>query len=165
MHASPSPSSVLPFTAAEMKAMQTIYPQYLDAGLTPKEGRRLTKAQAVVNPSVEEIATALHELGFQKIVIMARKSLPRSQGSMRFAIVPYGAVKVLLKEPTDVHYIKKSEFDQQTRNPTVVGLESKHAVLKRVAALIKEKGGPRPLLPTPAEILASVAVNQPKVKK
>ncbi|CCW65900.1 unnamed protein product [Phytomonas sp. EM1] len=157
--------SQLPFPASESKTMQTIFTQYLDAELSPRDGRRLTKAQSVSHPTVEEIAAALRELGFKKITILPRKSLPRSQGSIKFTMVPYGAVKVQIKEPEVEHYIKKSEFDSQTRNPVVPGLESKHEVLKRVAALIKEKGWARPVLPTLAEILASATVNQPKTKK
>lgn len=149
----------------DKKAFQTLFPQYLDSNLTPSEGRRLTKAQSVSLPTLEEIASALSQLGYKEIIIDRSKSLPCSQGSDRFSVVPRGCVKVAIKRPVDEHYIKKSEFDTQTRNAVVPGIESKQEVLRRVAAIIKAKGGQRPEMPTVASILTAMTPNAPKVKK
>lgn len=149
----------------EVKHFQTIYPQYLDAELTQAEGRRLTKKQSVSTPGAEEIMLALRELGYKNIAFDPKKSYPRTQGSDRFPLVPRGCVKVQIKEPASAHYVKKSDFDSQTRAPVVPGLETKHQVLVKVAEIIKRKGAPRPTVPSVAELLAATTPNQPKTKK
>ncbi|EPY26174.1 signal recognition particle subunit SRP19 [Strigomonas culicis] len=144
---------------------QTIYPQYIDASLGPSEGRRLTKKQSVETPTMEEMVVGLHELGYRDFFVERAKSLPAMQGTDRYPLVPRGRVKVAIKEPLDKHYIKKSEFDTQTRGAVVAGIESKQELLRRLATAIKAKGTARPEVPSVATILASVpGVNQPKTK-
>lgn len=144
---------------------QTIYPQYIDANLGPSEGRRLTKKQSVVTPTLEEIVISLHELGYRDFFVERAKSLPAMQGTDKYPMVPRGCIKIAIKEPLDKHYIKKSEFDTQTRAPVVTGIETKQELLRRLAALIQSKKLPRPEIPSVATILASVpGMNQPKTK-
>ena len=148
------------------KTYQTIYPQYLDSYLTPSEGRRLTKAQSVEHPSMDEILLALRVLGYTNVVLDPKASYPRSQSTDKFPVVPRGCVKVAIKTPVDEHYIKKSDFDTQTRNAAVDGIESKQELLRRIAALIKEKVPNRPKLVTVEEVIAAYnPTQQPKGKK
>ncbi|RNF07719.1 signal recognition particle subunit SRP19 [Trypanosoma conorhini] len=125
-------------------AYQTIFPQYLDANLTPGEGRRLTKTQSVENPQLEEIAAVLRKLGYQDFFIERGLSLPRSQASRKYAVVPKGCVRVAIKRPQSEHYIRMSDFDTHTRGVTVQDIGSKQELLRRVAAAIKASGAPRP---------------------
>ncbi|EAN89354.1 hypothetical protein C3747_18g120 [Trypanosoma cruzi] len=134
----------VPSTLQNKLAYQTIFPQYLDANLTPAEGRRLTKTQSVENPQLEEIAIVLGQLGYKDFFIERTLSLPRSQASKKYAIVPKGCVRVAIKRPQSEHYIRMSEFDTQTRGVTVQGIGSKQDLLRRVAAAIKASGVPRP---------------------
>jgi signal recognition particle subunit SRP19 len=148
------------------KAYQTIYPQYIDSCLTPSEGRRLTKAQGVDHPTMDEMLLALRVLGYTDVVVETKASYPRSQSTDKFPMVPRGCIKVAVKTPADEHYIKKSDFDTQTRNAVVPGIESKQELLRRIAALIKEKVPNRPKLITVEEIIATYnPTQQPKVKK
>ena len=45
-----------------------IWPAYLDADLTRSEGRRVSKEMAVSNPSVDEIAQAVQQVGYDAVV-------------------------------------------------------------------------------------------------
>lgn len=150
----------------DKKAYQCIYPQYLDARLTPSEGRRLTKTQAVEHPSMDEIVIALRQLGYRNILVDPSLSLPCSQTTSGFPFVPRGCIRVAIKSPVDEHYIKKSEFDKQTRNAVVSGIESKQELLRRVAAIIKTREGRRVEVGTVAEVLAAyISSGSPKAKK
>lgn len=143
----------------DKKKFQTIFPQYLDSSLAPAEGRRLTKSQSVQCPTLEEIVKALIHLGYRDVFVDPVRSLPCAQSQARQVPAPRGCVKVAIKEPTDVHYIKKSEFDVQQRASTVDGISSKMEVLRRISAIIKSNGQtrPAPINMTPA--------NQPKEAK
>lgn len=152
-------------TKEDVKHFQTIFPAYMDSRLTPSEGRRLTLAQSVESPTLEEISIALRALGYRTVAVDHGRSLPALQGTAKYPVVPRGCIKVQIKQPESVHHIRISEYDTQTRAPTVAGLDSKHQVLVRVAALIKAKGGERPKVPELAEVIAATTPNQPKVNK
>ncbi|RHW68899.1 SRP19 protein [Trypanosoma brucei equiperdum] len=121
----------------DKRAYQTIYPQYLDAELTPHDGRRLTRTQAVDDPTTKEVVEALKELGYTDIFVEPSASFPRSQGSIKYIMPPKGCVKVAIKRPKGEHYIPKSDFDTQTRGVTVEDIPNKMELLRRVSALIK----------------------------
>ncbi|KAG5507395.1 hypothetical protein GH5_07494 [Leishmania sp. Ghana 2012 LV757] len=164
----PPPSGPAPVAphSYDKKAYQTIYPQYLDSYLTPSEGRRLTKSQGVEHPTIDEIVLALRALGYKNIVVDPARSYPRSQSTTKFPMVPRGCIMVAIKTPVDEHYIKKSDFDTQTRSAVVGNIESKQELLRRLAALIKEKVPNRPQLVTVADIIAAFnPTPQPKSKK
>ncbi|KAG5480634.1 hypothetical protein LSCM1_06338 [Leishmania martiniquensis] len=150
----------------DKKAYQTIYPQYLDSYLTPSEGRRLTKSQGVEHPTIDEIALALRLLGYKNILVDPARSYPRSQGTTKFPMVPRGCIRVAIKTPADEHYVKKSDFDTQRRGAVVDSIENKQELLRRIAALIKEKAPGRPQLATVADVIAAYNLTpQPKTKK
>lgn len=148
MTAPPSSSSY------DKLAYQTIFPQYMDANLAPSEGRRLTKAQSVENPQLEEITAVLGQLGYKDFFIERTLSLPCSQASKKYAVVPRGCVKVAIKRPKAEHYVRLSEFDTRTRGVTVQDIGSKQELLRRVAAAIKANGAPRPQQATVATVSA-----------
>lgn len=45
-----------------------IYPAYLDAALTRSEGRRVPMQSAVEEPTVDEIAKAVQQVGYDAVV-------------------------------------------------------------------------------------------------
>lgn len=45
-----------------------IWPAYLDADLTREEGRRVPQSLAVSEPTVEEIAAAVQQVGYEAVV-------------------------------------------------------------------------------------------------
>lgn len=53
-----------------------IWPAYLDADLTRAEGRRVETAMAVSEPTVDEIAQAVQQVGYDA-VIEREKTYPR----------------------------------------------------------------------------------------
>jgi len=53
-----------------------IWPAYLDAELTREEGRRVSKDLAVEEPSVDEIAQAVQQVGYDAVIERA-KTYPR----------------------------------------------------------------------------------------
>jgi signal recognition particle subunit SRP19 len=53
-----------------------IWPAFLDAGLTRAAGRRVARDQAVEDPSVDEIAEAVKQVGYDA-VIERDKTYPR----------------------------------------------------------------------------------------
>ena len=53
-----------------------IWPAFLDADLTRSEGRRVAREQAVPDPSVDEIAEAVQQVGYDA-VIEREKTYPR----------------------------------------------------------------------------------------
>ena len=53
-----------------------IWPAFLDAECTRAEGRRVSRAQAVPDPSVDEIAQAVQQVGYDA-VIERDKQYPR----------------------------------------------------------------------------------------
>ncbi len=138
----------------DKRRFQTIYPQYIDANLHPSDGRRISACQAVANPSLEEIMSALLSLGFKECFVDPTKSLPAAQAQARMVPAPRGCVKVAIKAPSDQHYIKKSEFDTQSRAVMVEGLPNRSTVMRRVAALIKERNPVRPPVPSMEAIIA-----------
>jgi signal recognition particle subunit SRP19 len=68
-----------------------IWPAFLDANLTRSEGRRVAREQAVDDPSVDEIAEAVGQVGYDA-VIERDKTYPREYG-------PRG--RVLVKDADD----------------------------------------------------------------
>ena len=68
-----------------------IWPAYLDAGLSRAEGRRVPRSVAVVEPSVDEIARAAGQVGYDT-VIEREKTYPREYA-------PRG--RVLVKDADD----------------------------------------------------------------
>lgn len=136
----PPNASGLPYSKLDF---QVIYPQYIDACLTPKQGRRLTKQQAVCTPTVEEIILALQHLGYKKFIRESARSYPRSQSDAHFPIVPKECIRVAIKSPKS-DYIKKSEFDTQEREIVVESIPNKMELLRRIAAHIKATNPTRP---------------------
>jgi len=53
-----------------------IWPAYLDAGLSRSEGRRVSRSLAVEDPTVEEIAQAVQQVGYDAL-IERDKTYPR----------------------------------------------------------------------------------------
>ncbi|MFB6267160.1 MAG: signal recognition particle subunit SRP19 [Halodesulfurarchaeum sp.] len=53
-----------------------IWPAYLDATLTRSEGRRIPRDVAVEDPTVDEIATAVQQVGYDAL-IEREKHYPR----------------------------------------------------------------------------------------
>lgn len=53
-----------------------IWPAYLDAALSRNEGRRVSKDLAVEEPTVDEIAKAVQQVGYDS-VIERNKTYPR----------------------------------------------------------------------------------------
>jgi len=53
-----------------------IWPAYLDAGLSRAEGRRVSKELAVEGPTVDEIAQAVQQVGYDAVVERG-KTYPR----------------------------------------------------------------------------------------
>jgi signal recognition particle subunit SEC65 len=87
---------------AKMRSAHTIYPQYIDATLSPEQGRRTTLQHAVAHPTLDEIFQALKHMGFTTVFCDPRKSLPKSQ-SQPYCIPPLrGVMKVVIKDgPSD----------------------------------------------------------------
>ena len=52
----------------DLNGFSVIYPSYLDANKTVKMGRRLTKEEAVPNPTVTDISYALQQLSIRHAV-------------------------------------------------------------------------------------------------
>jgi len=47
---------------------RVIWPAFLDADLTRSEGRRVAREQAVPDPSVDEIAEAVQQVGYDAVI-------------------------------------------------------------------------------------------------
>ncbi|AFK18832.1 signal recognition particle protein Srp19 [Haloferax mediterranei ATCC 33500] len=45
-----------------------IYPAYLDASLSRSEGRRVSKSAAVEDPTVDEVAKAVQQVGYDAVI-------------------------------------------------------------------------------------------------
>lgn len=45
-----------------------IYPAYLDAALSRSQGRRVPRSQAVDEPTVDEIAKAVQQVGYDAVI-------------------------------------------------------------------------------------------------
>lgn len=63
-----------------------IWPAYLDSGLSRSEGRRVSRELAVEDPTVEEIAKAVQQVGYDA-VIEREKSYSREYESRGRVIV------------------------------------------------------------------------------
>jgi signal recognition particle subunit SRP19 len=148
----------------DKRRFQTIYPQYIDANIPPSSGRRISLSHAVANPSLEEMMSALLSLGFKQCFVDPMKSLPSMQSKARLVPAPRGCVKVAIKAPQDEHYVKKSEFDQQTRAAVVDELPNRSTVMRRMAALIKERNPARPPVPNIEAIVAQAMAPQVTTK-
>ena len=53
-----------------------IWPAFLDAELSRSQGRRVSRDQAIQDPTVDEIATAVQQVGYDA-VIERNKTYPR----------------------------------------------------------------------------------------
>eukprot|EP00796_Vickermania_ingenoplastis_P012325 gene12326-8456_t len=137
---------------------QLLFPQYIDAALTPRQGRRLTRSQAVNTPTIAEMLDALRALGYKRFIRDGGCSYPRSQGDAYFPLAPRECVRVAIKEPRDTHYIRKSDFDTEVRAAVVSGIETKMELMRRVAEYIKTTQPQRPSQPTVEEEELMVAV-------
>ena len=51
-----------------MAIENTIYPAYLDADLSRSEGRRVPTDDAVEDPTVDEIAKAVQQIGYDAVI-------------------------------------------------------------------------------------------------
>eukprot|EP00754_Rhynchopus_humris_P043322 Rhum_TRINITY_DN3147_c0_g1::Rhum_TRINITY_DN3147_c0_g1_i1::g.9747::m.9747/K03105/SRP19; signal recognition particle subunit SRP19 len=118
----------------EGKHYQTIYPQYLDQNLTTHQGRRLPKAKAVPGPMAVEIYKSCEMLGLPVM-------FEPGKGYSRNSTIRRGRVRVLIKRPKDEHYIKKSDFDEQTRGLLHPEIPSKKFLMEKLGEII-------PLLPS-----------------
>lgn len=128
------------------KKYQVIYPQYIDSTLTPSTGRKINLAHAVAEPTIEEMMNALKALGFTAFFDPS-KSLAVSQCGEVYPPLR-GCIRVAIKAPSDEHYIKKSDFDTQTRGTCVEGYTTKGQVLRKLAETIAAIPG-RPVPPPP----------------
>ncbi|MFW9855428.1 MAG: signal recognition particle subunit SRP19/SEC65 family protein [Candidatus Thorarchaeota archaeon] len=54
-----------------------IYPEYFDKSLTRKEGRRLSKTEALDNPTLDEIRLAADKLGYERELPNRNAAYPR----------------------------------------------------------------------------------------
>ncbi|ELZ91462.1 SRP19 protein [Haloferax mucosum ATCC BAA-1512] len=45
-----------------------IYPAYLDASLSRSEGRRVSQSAAVEDPTVDEVAKAVQQVGYDAVI-------------------------------------------------------------------------------------------------
>jgi signal recognition particle subunit SEC65 len=101
-----------------------IWPQYLDASLLPRHGRRLPFNQSVLHPTIDEMFEALQMLGYgQNCYVDPVKSYPRAQ-SQAYCIPPLrGCLKVQLRQ-------------QAVGECVVPGIDKKATLLSAIAALI-----------------------------
>ncbi|MFC4986552.1 signal recognition particle subunit SRP19 [Saliphagus infecundisoli] len=67
-----------------------IWPAYLDAELSRKEGRRVPEGLAVPEPTVDEIAQAVQQVGYDA-TIEREKSYSRESWEARGRVVVRGA--------------------------------------------------------------------------
>ena len=67
-----------------------IWPAYLDAGLSRKEGRRVPQDLAVEEPTVDEIAKAVQQIGYDA-TIERDKAYSREPWEERGRVVVRGA--------------------------------------------------------------------------
>eukprot|EP00659_Diplonema_papillatum_P019750 gene19750-30438_t len=109
---------VADFPDVDQKDYQIIYPQYIDSNLTISEGRRMPKDKCVANPMSMELYQACMKLGLP-VIFQPEKGYGRQSTARR------GRIKVLVKQPRDKHYIKKSEFDIENRGLIVLGIANK----------------------------------------
>jgi len=81
------------------KGMIVIWPEYLDANLTRKMGRKLPKNIAIQNPTIEEIEEAVKELKINYIV-EKNKKYPRTwfKGSGRVLIEKKGKKMEIIRK-------------------------------------------------------------------
>jgi signal recognition particle subunit SRP19 len=63
-----------------------IWPAYLDADLTRAEGRRVDTGAAIPDPTVDEIAEAVEQIGYDA-VIEREKAYPREHHSARGCVL------------------------------------------------------------------------------
>jgi len=61
-----------------------IWPAYFDATLSRRDGRRIPRSLAVEEPTVDEIATAVQQVGYDAVV-ERDVSYPGDTGSSRVA--------------------------------------------------------------------------------
>eukprot|EP00759_Apiculatamorpha_spiralis_P010719 PhF_6_TR17507/c0_g1_i1/m.26705/K03105/SRP19; signal recognition particle subunit SRP19 len=123
-------------TPPEIKHFQVIYPEYLNKKFTKELGRRVSQAKGLDDPTASEVHAACQALGLQA-VLEPWKGFPSSQARDPVP-APRGRVRVLLKQPKDKHYIKKSEFDVQTRVLTNESIPTKGALLVQIADEVRK---------------------------
>ena len=133
-----APSTGAPTSASSiggpLRHYQIIYPQYLDRDRTPKEGRRVAKHRAVPGPTLDEIYAAVHQLGFTKCYVEGSKHYSRAQSAINFSLP--GRIRVEIKGPQEEHYVRKSEYDKQTRVVRNEDVPNKLALMNKVCDII-----------------------------
>ena len=102
----------------------SLYPQYIDATLTPEQGRRTTAVNSVPHPTLDEMFVAVRSLG-ATVIGDARKSLPRAQSQPYCIPPPRGVLKVMIYKP-----------DGDGKTPINPEVPNKTTLLRKVAAFI-----------------------------
>jgi hypothetical protein len=67
--------SIMPPSKEDVKNWTTFYPMYFNSEFSIKNGRRVSKNVAVVNPRCDEIVNGLKQLGLRSIVESVSKNL------------------------------------------------------------------------------------------
>ena len=122
-------------TPPDLKPFQVIYPQYINKKFTQELGRRIPISKALDDPTPGEIHMACAALNLKSV--LENKAFPAAQS--RDGPPGRGRVRVLFKQPLDTHYVKKSEFDTQTRGLVRDDIPSKKVLLCMVADEIRKK--------------------------
>eukprot|EP01061_Rhynchopus_euleeides_P014972 TRINITY_DN25719_c0_g1_i1.p2 TRINITY_DN25719_c0_g1~~TRINITY_DN25719_c0_g1_i1.p2 ORF type:complete len:151 (+),score=67.57 TRINITY_DN25719_c0_g1_i1:163-615(+) len=120
--------TVQDYPDVDKKKYQTIYPQYMDKLLTAGQGRRMPKEKCIENVMCIEMYQACIQLGVP--VVMENKGYARASAIRR------ARLKVLLKSPLDEHYVKKSEYDTQTRDIINPDIPNKTVLMAKIAEII-----------------------------
>ena len=88
------------------------------------QGRRMPKEKCIENVLAIEMYQACLQLGVPVHL--------ENKGYTRNSTVRRARLRVLLKAPMDEHYVKKSEFDEQTRQIINSEIPNKVCTKKRV---------------------------------
>jgi signal recognition particle subunit SRP19 len=115
-------------TTSPFSRFQIVYPAYINSQLTKEQGRRLSKAHCVDNPTAAEIYQSALHLGFQTNLEM-NKAYSRDTFTCR------GRVRIQIKDCTKRH-IPMSEFDKTQHPPVNPDLPTKDSVLKKIVSII-----------------------------
>eukprot|EP01065_Artemidia_motanka_P049395 TRINITY_DN8169_c3_g1_i1.p1 TRINITY_DN8169_c3_g1~~TRINITY_DN8169_c3_g1_i1.p1 ORF type:complete len:262 (+),score=77.53 TRINITY_DN8169_c3_g1_i1:90-788(+) len=147
------------------KDFQTIYPHYIDKGLSVKQGRRVAKEKAVNHPHIMEILQICSRLGF--VCFAENKGFPRelnaSPGPDQHGRKCHrGRVRVLLKRPLPKDEGGKVADKDAARELEVEEFPTKDSLLKKLCEIF-------PLLPSrqapPPQAVQAPTVNTSTKKK
>ena len=137
-------------TPDALKPYQVIYPQYINKKFTQELGRRIPISKCLDDPTPSEVFSACTALRL-KAVLEPTKGYPASQASLVEMPPVRGRVRVLFKQPLDKHYVRKSEFDTQTRNLVREDIPNKKTLLCLVADEIRKIRARSPVSTAPKE--------------